>query len=347
MDSVDVLIVVDAQSVCNDGGGSQDPQNPSTLQAQYVYLITDQSQALSGSGGATPTFEAQLHQDILWFATSATLTSSYSVVLYNIEHVQGDQILATPQMVVEQCTIDYPTKSSDPLVFSQQTINISYYTSNVNQAGSATYRLSFAVLHGSSAVPVGYYAWDVQITVSQPQPPRIIELATVIDIGGIVRFGPGSQDQNTPAGVPGKYMLMVKELPRDSLGGTSGGLRVAAAPTDVLRWHFTGLNLATEYTVVVYGIRLSDGQTVLDQPAIAVADPQQPIPQPGHSPAWEFQPVPIYSWSAAVLSRGTVASRFNCAVFDSQQQLLGYYGINAEIVIVASESPVISPDQQP
>ncbi|GAB4213137.1 MAG: hypothetical protein OHK0022_49860 [Roseiflexaceae bacterium] len=346
MGTVDVTIVVEGSALLELGNGSQDPEHPQAIPSNTVYVFTSQTNGLSGHEATGLEISVDTGQDVQWQALGAALAASYTVAIYNIVSVQGDQIFATPQFDSGQVTTYYPAHGSAPLSFTAQSIYSPYWQTQVVQGGTGTYRFCFALLRAGSTTPAGYYSWDVQVTAPQPKPPRTIDVATIIDTAGMVQAGPGSQDPSKPAEVGGRYILMVNDRSNGLFGAIGGELWLAAAQTNLIRWQCTSLSQATGVTAVVYGIELSDTQTILAQPTLTVSNTNQPIPQPGHAPGWEFQSVPGYAWSAEVLSSGVVTCRFNCAVFDGQQQLKGYYAIRALIVIVTPEDQPSSADQQ-
>jgi len=167
MAQIDVTIVIDAQSLYTNHivGGS--PDSPIQISDQYVYIVTDYANALQGTDGtAELTIVATTDDEIRWQATSATLTSSYSVQLYQFQFLSGAQILETPSLNVRTVYYYYPSSGSSPLDFIQGTAHVPAWSADVLDAGRATYNFRFALLKGSSSTPIGYYYWDPYINTS-------------------------------------------------------------------------------------------------------------------------------------------------------------------------------------
>lgn len=164
MAQIDVMSVIDTQTIISTYGKNSDPNNPRQVSANMIYMVTRQGNALGGNGGGELNIGAETGDQIRWQATSATLDSEYNVIFYSFVATGGGNLISTPQANLAQMKTPLPNPQ-DPLHPTTQTVQVYYWSSNVNQPGRVTYHFNFMILDRHGNVQ-GYYWWDPFITIS-------------------------------------------------------------------------------------------------------------------------------------------------------------------------------------
>ena len=167
MAQIDVTIVIDTEAIVGLGAGSQDSNNPTQVNDSYIYMVTDQNNALSGQGGGELRVGANPGDEIRWQATSSTLASVYTVALYEFSPLSGGALISKPELNVVELRYFYPSDPSSPLNFTSQVVNVPYWSANINKTGDVTYRFFFTILNSGGHI-VGYYSWDPYIHIDFP-----------------------------------------------------------------------------------------------------------------------------------------------------------------------------------
>lgn len=162
---IDVMIVIDADTIVSDLGTNTDPNNPvQVTTADRIFMITKQDEAVSGQAGTELNVKANTMDVIRWRATSLTLNAAYDVILYKYVATGGGNLISPPTPLEADVTTPLPNPA-DPTKPTTQTIKNYFWQTTVEAAGSVTYHFQFIILDREGNIQ-GYYWWDPYITIS-------------------------------------------------------------------------------------------------------------------------------------------------------------------------------------
>lgn len=156
---IDVLIVLDAETIVARYGLSTDPQNPlQVTDANLIYMITNQANAVSGNAGNELNLAARTMDVIRWRETTLSLNADYQGILYKFVATAGDDLISPPVPLLAKVNTPLPNPA-DPTHPNTQLIEDYFWSSTVLQPGDVTYHFSFMVVDRDSNV-LGYFWWD-------------------------------------------------------------------------------------------------------------------------------------------------------------------------------------------
>ncbi|MEU4766467.1 inclusion body family protein [Actinosynnema sp. NPDC023794] len=163
-DFINVLIVIDAETIIERYGKNSDPDRPTLIpdSSSLIYMTTRQDHII-GSPGSELTVKASPDDIIRWRETTLSLNSRYTSVLYKFDASSGANLIDTPE--AKSVVVSEPLPNShDPLHPTTQKINSFYWQCTVLETGSVTYHFSFMILDHTGAKQ-GYYYWDPFISI--------------------------------------------------------------------------------------------------------------------------------------------------------------------------------------
>lgn len=155
MATVDVMIVVDTETIVATYGTNTNPSKPCLVSPRLIHMVTQQADAIRGNGDGTLVLTVETADEIRWHATSATLHSTYSVVLYEFNAVLGRDLITAPQTNLAQIRVPLPN-TNHILIPDIQTIEASYWSANAQRPGNLSYHFSFMIFDHQGSVQ-GYY----------------------------------------------------------------------------------------------------------------------------------------------------------------------------------------------
>jgi nematocidal protein AidA len=161
---IDVLVVVDAETIIESYGKNTDPSNPTQVTAGLIYMITKQADVVSGNAGNELNFKARTLDVIRWRETTLSLSAAYDAILYGFVAAAGGDLISPPLPLLADVRTPLPNPA-DPTHPGAQTIKSYFWTSTVLAAGSVTYHFNFMIVDRDGVVQ-GYYWWDPFIQVT-------------------------------------------------------------------------------------------------------------------------------------------------------------------------------------
>lgn len=166
MQIIDVLVVIDAETIINKFGKNTDSNNPvQVTDPNLIFMVTKRTDAVSGNGGNELKIASKrLDTTIRWKETSLSLISTYSALLYKFTATSGSNLISPPVslLVTAQTPLSDP---SNPAVPKIQTSKTYFWNCNVLKSGKVTYHFNFMILDRSGKVQ-GYYWWDFYIEIT-------------------------------------------------------------------------------------------------------------------------------------------------------------------------------------
>lgn len=160
MAEIDIQMTFDAVTIFNTYKGNSDPNNPVEISANFVYMVTNQGNVVTGEGGGELNVSAQTDDVLRW--REATLNPEYSVLLYAFTPQTG--LISPPQPLQSTITVPVPN-AGNPLQPGRQTIQDYFWESTVLNPGTLTYHFRFMIVNRAGA-ELGYYSWDPFITIN-------------------------------------------------------------------------------------------------------------------------------------------------------------------------------------
>lgn len=162
---IDVLVAVDADTIVLKFGTNTDPNSPvQVTDASLIFMITKQSDAVSGDAGNELTIGAKTLDTIRWRETTLSLNAAYSALLYKFEAVSGGNLISPPIPLEADVKTPLPDPAN-PTTPKIQTIKSYFWSSTVLAPGSVTYHFNFMIVDRSGDVQ-GYYWWDPFIKIT-------------------------------------------------------------------------------------------------------------------------------------------------------------------------------------
>ncbi|QEM11466.1 inclusion body family protein [Mucilaginibacter rubeus] len=166
---INIQIVIDTDAITTDfPTPSQDPNAPTGLPHNYMYMVATRGNTITGSGGADLNIKADVGDVIRWYAVSEFGNFDSAVVIYKLEKYAQDTVFNNVTFSVYTRTGILPADGTAiPIGFSTQ--NFWFNQANVVAKGTEQYNVSFALYTRQRGVdqPVlfGYYYWDPTVTV--------------------------------------------------------------------------------------------------------------------------------------------------------------------------------------
>ncbi len=169
MATIDVLCAIDTEDL---PALSQDPNNPTQGLNQFVYMIVNDANAISGQAGSELNISANIGDNVRWRGTSLSSNFVQSVVFYNFTS-EGGNLLSSPILLGgvsggTPFTINeaMPVQGNMPWSTTNVSVPYAYYQSTIEATGKITYQWWFQVNNTSNGALVGYGMWDPFITIS-------------------------------------------------------------------------------------------------------------------------------------------------------------------------------------
>lgn len=160
---IDVLIAVDADTILTAyPSGTADA--PTSIDKPLIFMIVRQPNAVFGNGSKELKLSASVLDEIRWRAVSLSLGADNDALLYKFFALRGDSLLSPPTPLLAHVQTPLPDPQ-DPLHPTTQAIENSFWTTQVLQQGSVTYAFQFTISN-RAGTPLGYYAWDPFITIT-------------------------------------------------------------------------------------------------------------------------------------------------------------------------------------
>ncbi len=163
---IQVLVAIDAESIVGTLGTNTDPKQPvQVTNANLIWMITRQGNAVSGNAGSELNLSADTDDIIRWRESTLSLNSDYSALLYEFDATDGPSGLISPPMPL-LTTVEAPLPDPNaPLLPTRQQVKNYFWQTTVLNPGSMTYHFKFMVIGRDGAV-AGYYWWDPFITIT-------------------------------------------------------------------------------------------------------------------------------------------------------------------------------------
>lgn len=162
---IDVLIVVDAETIIDKNGKNTDPANPVQITTPgLIFMVTKQANAVTGEAGTELNLSAQSMDVIRWREATLSLNSEVDAILYKFVAVSGGDLISTPQPLLATVNTPLPNPA-DPTKPESQTVKTFFWNCNVLSKGKVTYHFQFILVDRNGEIQ-GYYWWDPFITIT-------------------------------------------------------------------------------------------------------------------------------------------------------------------------------------
>jgi nematocidal protein AidA len=163
-DIIDVLIAFDTETIIQTyRTPSQDPNNPTPVTPNLIYMMVRQGNALSGQAGGELNVKAQIDDVIRWRETTLSLSADSNAILYKYTPWIGGDLISPAVVRISHPTVPIPNPN-DPLHPTTQQITSHYWTSDVLDQGRVIYSFRFFIMDRNEKV-IGYYYWDPYVTI--------------------------------------------------------------------------------------------------------------------------------------------------------------------------------------
>lgn len=162
--TIDVTIVFDAEGILNKYGEKQSkPPAFITTQNEQIHMITKKGDAISGQGGSNLKIRAYPSQNIRWYATTLTLNSRFSAVLYSFQATKGGSLISKPVPKIVSVDSALPDPPENP---KSQPIKVFFWETTIEEKGTVVYHFDFLIFDNHAKKILGFYTWDPEIQIS-------------------------------------------------------------------------------------------------------------------------------------------------------------------------------------
>ncbi|MFU2319146.1 inclusion body family protein [Rahnella sp. PCH160] len=169
---LNVLVVIDTDSIVNDFKGKSPSQNsasPTGIGHQYAYMVVTTPSAISGTGTADLNLSANVGDVIRWTGTSESNNFDSSVLVYGLPQFgSGTQVFTNPTFKLYTKSSMLPAQNTIfPVTFPSQ--SFWFIQADISNTGTEHYMVQFALYYrpsGGAEELFGYFSWDPTITVS-------------------------------------------------------------------------------------------------------------------------------------------------------------------------------------
>lgn len=161
---IDVLIVIDAETILRTYGTNTDPTKPAQIAGERVYMITKKADVISGNAGSELKIAARTLDVVRWRETSLSLNADYDAILYKFVVGSGGTLISPPEAMEVNVNTPLPDPAN-PLHPKTQTIKSYFWSSTVLGAGDVAYHFMFMIVDRDGKVK-GYYSWDPYIHIT-------------------------------------------------------------------------------------------------------------------------------------------------------------------------------------
>ncbi|KIH81277.1 inclusion body family protein [Pseudomonas batumici] len=160
----DVLVSFDTETILKKyPNPSRNPDAPTLIDWQHVYMITNQDNVVSGQAGGELDLKAQVGDLIRWRETSLSLGFEKSVIFYRFIGNVGANLISTP--TPRKATASYAQpNTSNPVIPTCQKVDNYYWSSETLETGRVTYHFNFMIVD-RDCKPCGYFSWDPFISI--------------------------------------------------------------------------------------------------------------------------------------------------------------------------------------
>jgi hypothetical protein len=160
----DVLVSFDTTEIlrlCKNP--SKDPNRPTQISPNQVFMITTQNNVISGQAGGELDLKAQVGDLIRWRETTLSLGFENSAIFYQFVATGGNDLISTPTPREAEVTVPVPNPK-DPVHPKNQHISNYFWSSETLKTGRVVYHFNFMICDRNGAV-AGYFWWDPFITI--------------------------------------------------------------------------------------------------------------------------------------------------------------------------------------
>ena len=170
--------IINITTIINTGYVMQNYKNPSTnpssptpIDHNSEYMVASYGTAISGSGGADLVIQAQPGDVLRWFGISEANNFDNEVIIYGAPFYNGTAVFTTPIFIQSADDIMVPPTNYPTAPATQQTVKMWFLEATIDQYGTGSYQVQFAIYTTNSAGVsqlYGYFQWDPQVQANQP-----------------------------------------------------------------------------------------------------------------------------------------------------------------------------------
>lgn len=150
---IDVLAVIDADTIVARYGENADPGDPAEIAEKDLVRVIVQTDNVGGGSPGSPLIKVTAADVIRWRESSLSLNTDCSAVCYEVAATSATK----PEALV--VTVDTPVADpEDPLAPEFQSIRSHLWDCMAEKTASVTYSLKFVIMDKKGRA-LGYYLW--------------------------------------------------------------------------------------------------------------------------------------------------------------------------------------------
>lgn len=167
---VNLIFVVDTEQIYldfEDEKTSLDDKNPIIIGSQYVYMVFDNGEYISGSKNERFVIDAKPNDRIRWSGMSESGNFSSSLLVYGLSKESNANVFSEPSFELHTAKSMFPVQNGPfPVTYTDQVYW--FLQSNINKKGNEKYKILFALYnarHGAQEL-FGYFGYETGFEVS-------------------------------------------------------------------------------------------------------------------------------------------------------------------------------------
>lgn len=173
--TIDIYVLLDMALVLQEAPGPEENAvTPTRLDHEQGYMLVTATGGVTNQGTGDVAFDARAGDVVRFFVTSGSNNFEQAVLLQDIRHAGGDEVLEGFECVTQQRTGIAPASVTSVLPARLVPRRFWFRQSEVAREGTGSYHLVFALYdRDEQGRPrfAGHYQWDPRLTVRFSPPP--------------------------------------------------------------------------------------------------------------------------------------------------------------------------------
>ncbi|HEX3760678.1 MAG TPA: AidA/PixA family protein [Kofleriaceae bacterium] len=165
---INIHVVIDTELVLQDAPDSGQDRDSRSVRHGHAHMVVRGAASENSQGAEEVAFDASPGTAVRFFLKSGSNNFEHVVLLRDIQHVQGDEVLDRFEPVTEDRIGIAPASATSVLPAQSLPHRFSFHRCEIAHAGTGTYRLTLDLWdRDASGQPrfAGHYRWDPRITV--------------------------------------------------------------------------------------------------------------------------------------------------------------------------------------
>ncbi len=165
--TINFRVTIDTDSISQPADRPGDVANPMSIARDHGYMVVTASQGVENQGTGDVVFDADAGDTLRFFISSGANNFEQAVLLEEIRHASGDDILKDFKSQILEATVIAPHSQTDVLPARLVKKRFQFYHCIIANYGTGSYDLVFALYdRNEEGQPrlISHYRWAIQLT---------------------------------------------------------------------------------------------------------------------------------------------------------------------------------------